>query len=55
MRFLKNNNMLLAFCFLASVTVFNSQKAVAGGDPAIKDKKVNTNKSNVKQHNHNDD
>ena len=53
MRFLKNNNMLLAFCFLASVTVFNSQKAVAGGDPAIKDKKVNTNKSNIKQHNHN--
>ena len=53
MRFLKNNNMLLAFCFLASVTVFNSQKAVAGGDPSIKDKKVNTNNSNIKQHNHN--
>ncbi len=53
MRFLKNNNMLLAFCFLASVAVFNSQKAVAGGDPSIKDKKVNTNNSNIKQHNHN--
>ena len=52
MRFLKNNNMLLAFCFLASVTVFNSQKAVAGGDPSIKDKKVNTNNSNIKQHDH---
>jgi hypothetical protein len=45
--------MLLAFCFLASVAVFNSQKAVAGGDPSIKDKKVNTNNSNIKQHNHN--
>ena len=53
MRFLKNNTMLLAFCFLASVTVFNSQKAVAGGDPSIKDKKVNTNNSNIKQHDHN--
>ena len=53
MRFLKNNNMLLAFCFLASVTVFNIEKAVAGGDPSIKDKKVNTNKSNIKQHDHN--
>ena len=53
MRFLKNNNMLLAFCFLASVAVFNSQKAVAGGDSSIKDKKVNTNNSNIKQHNHN--
>ena len=53
MRFLKNNNMLLAFCFLASITVFNSQKAVAGGDPSIKDKKVSTNNSNVKQHDHN--
>ena len=53
MRFLKNNNMLLAFCFLASVTVFNTQKAVAGGDPSIKDKKVNTNNSNIKQHDHN--
>ena len=53
MRFLKNNNMLLAFCFLASVTVFNSQKAVAGGDPSIKDKKVSTNNSNIKQHDHN--
>jgi len=52
MRFLKNNNLLLAFCFLASVTVFNSQKAVAGGDPSIKDKKVNTNNSNIKQHDH---
>ena len=51
MRFLKNNNMLLAFCFLASVTVFNSQKAVAGGDPSIKDKKVNTYNSNIKQNN----
>ena len=53
MRFLKNNNMLLAFCFLASVAVFNTQKAVAGGDSSIKDKKVNTNNSNIKQHNHN--
>ena len=50
MRFLKNNTMLLAFCFLASVTVFNIEKAVAGGDPSIKDKKLNTNKSNIKQH-----
>ena len=53
MRFLKNITMLLAFCFLASVTVFNSQKAVAGGDPSIKDKKLSTKKSNIKQHDHN--
>ena len=53
MRFLKNNSMLLAFCFLASVSVFSIEKAVAGGDPSIKDKKVNTNKSNIKQHDHN--
>lgn len=53
MRFLKNNIMLLAFCFLASVTAFNIEKAVAGGDPSIKDKKLNTNKSNIKQHDHN--
>ena len=50
MRFVKNNFLLLAFCFLASVITINSEKAIAGGDPSIKDKKVINNKNNVKQH-----
>ena len=44
MRFVKNNFLLLAFCFLASVVAINSEKAIAGGDPSIKDKKVTNNK-----------
>lgn len=52
MRFVKNNFLLLAFCFLASVVAINSEKAIAGGDPSIKDKKVTNNKNNIKQHDH---
>ena len=48
MRFVKNNFLLLAFCFLASVVAINSQKAIAGGDPSIKDKKVTNNQINHK-------
>ena len=52
MRFVKNNFLLLAFCFLASVVAINSEKAIAGGDPSIKDKKVTNNQNNIKQHDH---
>ena len=52
MRFVKNNFLLLAFCFLASVVAINSEKAIAGGDPSIKDKKVTNNKNNINQHDH---
>ena len=52
MRFVKNNFLLLAFCFLAGVVALNSEKAIAGGDPSIKDKKVTNNKNNIKQHDH---
>jgi hypothetical protein len=52
MRFLKDNLLLLALCVLASLTTLDSKNAFAGGDPAIKDKKVKASKSNVKQHDH---
>ena len=52
MRFVKNNLLLLAFCFLASVIAINSNKSMAGGDPSIKDKKITDNKNNIKQHDH---
>ena len=52
MRFLKDNFLLLALCVLASITTLDSKNAFAGGDPAIKDKKVKDNKSNVIQHDH---
>ena len=51
MRFLKDNILLLALCVLASITTLDSKNAFAGGDPAIKDKKVK--KSNITQHDHN--
>ena len=51
MRFLKNNFLLLALCVLASLTTLDSKNAFAGGDPAIKDKKVKN--SNITQHDHN--
>ena len=51
MRFLKDNLLILTLCVLASITTLHSKNAIAGGDPAIKDKKIN--KSNVKQHDHN--
>ena len=51
MRFLKDNFLLLALCVLASLTTLDSKNAFAGGDPAIKDKKVKN--SNITQHDHN--
>jgi hypothetical protein len=51
MRFLKDNFLLLALCVLASITTLDSKNAFAGGDPAIKDKKVKN--SNITQHDHN--
>ena len=51
MRFLKDNILLLALCVLASLTTLDSKNAFAGGDPAIKDKKVKN--SNITQHDHN--
>jgi hypothetical protein len=52
MRFLKGNILLLTLCVLASITTLNSKNTFAGGDPAIKDKKIINNKSNVTQHSH---
>ena len=52
MRFLKDNLLLLALCVLASFTTLDSKNAFAGGDPAIKDKKIEGKKSNITQHNH---
>ncbi|MDC1356119.1 hypothetical protein N8310_00875 [Pseudomonadota bacterium] len=49
MRFLKDNFLLLTLCVLASITTLDSKNAFAGGDPAIKDKKV---KNNITQHDH---
>ena len=52
MRFLKDNLLILTLCVLASITTLHSKNAIAGGDPAIKDKKINKSKSNVIQHDH---
>ena len=52
MSFVKNNFLLLAFCFFANVIAINSEKALAGGDPSIKDKKIINSKNNIKQHSH---
>jgi hypothetical protein len=52
MRLFKVNLLLLALCVLASITALDTKNVFAGGDPAIKDKKVKKNKSNVTQHNH---
>jgi hypothetical protein len=47
MRFLKDNLLLLTLCVLASITTLDSKNAFAGGDPAIKDKKVKDTKNYV--------
>jgi hypothetical protein len=52
MRFLKINLLSIALCVLASITTLDSKNSFAGGDPAIKDKKMKQNKSNVTQHDH---
>jgi hypothetical protein len=42
----------LSLCVLASFTTLDSKNSFAGGDPTIKDQKVNSSKSNIKQHSH---
>ena len=50
MRFLKYNFLPLSLCVLASFTTLDSKISFAGGDPTIKDQKVKSSKSNIKQH-----
>ena len=50
MRFIKDNFLLLALCVIVSVATLDSKNVLAGGDPSIKDRKVQ--KSNIKQHDH---
>ena len=52
MRFLKYNFLPLSLCVLASFTTLDSKISFAGGDPTIKDQKVKSSKSNIKQHSH---
>ena len=52
MRFLKYNFLPLSLCVLASFTTLDAKISFAGGDPTIKDQKVKSSKSNIKQHNH---
>ena len=52
MRFLKYNFLPLSLCVLASFTTLDSKISFAGGDPTIKDQKVKSFKSNIKQHSH---
>ena len=52
MRFLKYNFLPLSLCVLASFTTLDSKISFAGGDPTIKDQKVKSSKSNIKQHDH---
>jgi hypothetical protein len=42
----------LSLCVLASFTTLDSKISFAGGDPTIKDQKVKSSKSNIKQHSH---
>ena len=52
MRFLKYNFLPLSLCVLASFTTLDAKISFAGGDPTIKDQKVKSFKSNIKQHSH---
>ena len=52
MRFLKYNFLPLSLCVLASFTTLDAKISFAGGDPTIKDQKVKSSKSNIKQHDH---
>ena len=52
MRFLKYNFLPLSLCVLASFTTLDSKISFAGGDPTIKDQKVKSSMSNIKQHSH---
>jgi hypothetical protein len=50
MRSIKYNLLLLTFCVLAGISTLNTKNATAGGDPAIKDKRVLKNKANDKDY-----
>ena len=52
MRFLKYNFLPLSLCVLAGFTTLDSKISFAGGDPTIKDQKVKSSESNIKQHSH---
>ena len=52
MRFLKYNFLPLSLCVLASFTTLDAKISFAGGDPTIKDQKVKSFNSNIKQHSH---
>ena len=47
MRFLKYNLLLFTLCVIVSVATLDAKNALAGGDPAIKDKKVIKKKNKV--------
>ena len=53
MRFFPVNFWLLTLSVIASLATLNNSPAFAGGDPSIKDTKINKQKSNVIQHDHN--
>ena len=52
MVFFKYNFLLLSLCVLVSFTTLDSKSSSAGGDPEVKDEKVKSFKSNIKQHSH---
>ena len=53
MRFFPVNFWLLTLSVIVSLATLNISPAYAGGDPSIKDTKINKQKSNVIQHDHN--
>ena len=53
MRFIKDDFLLLTLCVIVGVATLDSKIVLAGGDPTIKDSKVQKQKSNIKQHDHN--
>jgi len=50
MRFFKYNFLLLSLCILANFTILEAKSSFAGGDPEVKDKKINNYKSADEQH-----
>jgi len=52
MRFIKDNLLLFTLCVIVGVVTLDSKNVFAGGDPSIKDSKVNKQKSNITQHDH---
>ena len=53
MRFIRDNLLLLTFCLIVGIATLDAKIVLAGGDPTIKDSKVQKQKSNIKQHDHN--